>query len=851
MEFDGCSRLAFKKTLTKVTRMRCFIASVAAVVFLASVGSQTLTAQTWDGGGSPSFNWTLGQNWSGDVAPVPSTTAALTFAGSTGLTNTNDFTAGSVFNTLTFSAGAGAFTLGGNAINLGNGTAGTKVTNSSSNLQTIDTNLALQQTTTVSPGTGGLAIDGDVSGAFGLTHTGFGTLILSGDNSYSGPTLITSANASGTSTIRAIANAGNTTAGVSRALGNSSSEFQVNTLSPNAAAVLQLRADADTTFATKGVLFSSSAPTTNRELTINVDQATAGNSDKTLTLGGDFTFTNYQGNTIQRTLNVTGANGYGLAIGTVKAVPSSSGTAIPRINVSASGGLAIAAVSFDAAAGLEFIGSGNTTITGDISRSGLNRNQFITQNGTGSLTLEGAATNTTGLVGGGYRFNLLAGTLNINNARAIGDGADTSNANYNRVLNLGGGTLDNTSGSAITVLNNNSTNLTGLNRFELNIDGNFAFGGTNALTLNVGSGSGQGTQVGLITLGSAAGGSRTITANGTSLLTLNGGIANGGGATPSASGIVKAGNGTLVLQQSNFFTGNTSVNAGTLLVNGENVAAQTGAAGTTTTSATNAANYKITGMNSAVVANLRAGQSVSGTGIGAGAVITGILNTTSIQVSQISTADGTGNNLSFGAGSGLGIGSVTVGGTGTLGGNGSFTGALAVNSGGTLAPGASIGSLGSGALTFGTGSTFAAELDSEATLLLGADLMKVSGDLNLSGTVTLALSDLASSPVAFALDTKFSLINYAGTWNTGLFTVGGNAVANNGQFTAGLNTWQIEYNATTGGSNFAGEQTAGKFVNIVAVVPEPGTIALAAVAAAAGLAAGLRRRAAARAGRGG
>jgi len=106
-------------------------------------------------------------------------------------------------------------------------------------------------------------------------------------------------------------------------------------------------------------------------------------------------------------------------------------------------------------------------------------------------------------------------------------------------------------------------------------------------------------------------------------------------------------------------------------------------------------------------------------------------------------------------------------------------------------------------------------------------LQKVAGDLNLSGTVTLTLADLDLTPTAFTQGTVFSLVNYTGIWNTGLFTFGGNAIVNGTTFTAGLNIWRLDYNAAAGGSNFSTEYFGGSdsFVNITAV-PEPGTTVL-------------------------
>jgi hypothetical protein len=178
-------------------------------------------------------------------------------------------------------------------------------------------------------------------------------------------------------------------------------------------------------------------------------------------------------------------------------------------------------------------------------------------------------------------------------------------------------------------------------------------------------------------------------------------------------------------------------------------------------------------------------------------------------------------NGSTAAGSTVGVSlGATLGGTGTING--------AVNVSGVLSPGASIETLGTGTLSLANGSSLLHELDSSVATSVGSDLLKVTGNLNLAGTVGLTLSDFATTDVAFNVNDVFSVINYTGTWNGGLFTFEGNELADTEEFTFGLNTWRINYAAATGGSNFVDEHVAGSFVNltVLTAVPEPSSVAL-------------------------
>jgi len=177
---------------------------------------------------------------------------------------------------------------------------------------------------------------------------------------------------------------------------------------------------------------------------------------------------------------------------------------------------------------------------------------------------------------------------------------------------------------------------------------------------------------------------------------------------------------------------------------------------------------------------------------------------------------------------GLGLTDVTVNAGGRLGGSGTIDGSVTVSAAGVLAPGASIESLATGAVTLLDGATFAAEWDSSAPLSSGADLLRVAGDLTLVGSVGLSLEDLAASPARLDEGTTFSLIAYSGSWNGGRFSLDGRELEDGMLFWADHQPWTIHYAASIGGLNVGGESlSGGSFVNLVAV-PEPSTMGLLA-----------------------
>ena len=166
-----------------------------------------------------------------------------------------------------------------------------------------------------------------------------------------------------------------------------------------------------------------------------------------------------------------------------------------------------------------------------------------------------------------------------------------------------------------------------------------------------------------------------------------------------------------------------------------------------------------------------------------------------------------------------GEGTVNVAEDAKLGGAGSVTGNINVR--GILSPGNSIESFGSGTVNFSSGSLYAYEIN---TTTLEADLMYSYGSVNIQEGAILGLSDLSPMSVQI-FGTKFTLISSVDPWNGGIFQYNtGSGLAplvNGSSIIFGANTWTINYNDTSPGTNFVDDTNgANTFITITAV-PEP------------------------------
>ncbi|MFA5094119.1 MAG: autotransporter domain-containing protein, partial [Candidatus Omnitrophota bacterium] len=224
----------------------------------------------------------------------------------------------------------------------------------------------------------------------------------------------------------------------------------------------------------------------------------------------------------------------------------------------------------------------------------------LIKQGSGTLTLSGANTYIAGTT-------LTDGTLNINNATALGGAAGT--------FTINGGAIDSTdAGGSVTMTNNN----------PITVNSDFAFTGTHSLTFAAGA----------VAFGSAT---RTITLNANNLTI--GGVISGTGDTVGLATADGGGHaGKLTLHAVNTYTGATTIGANTTLA--------LDASGTIATSSgvANAGTFTIAG-NKTIQALTGAG----GTTLGANTLTIGDANNRSCAYTGV--IGGTGGIIKAGTGS--------------------------------------------------------------------------------------------------------------------------------------------------------------------------------------------------------
>ncbi len=459
-------------------------------------------------------------------------------------------------------------------------------------------------------------------------------------------------------------------------------------------------------------------------------------------------------------------------------------------------------------AGDGFIGSntGTGTISGIISESGGPR--VLSKVGAGTIVLTAANTYS-------GDTQILGGTLNIQNANALGGGTTVTVANT-AALELQGG---------ITVAGKN-----------LNATGGGGGGGQLGALRSV---SGDNTWSGNITSTPAGGVTRIHSEAGT--LTLSGNVSLGGVATDQfviqgagtllisgnisgTSGLTSSSNGTpttvRTLSGANTYTGITRVNGGILSVAtvnsvsggsaSSNLGAPVDAANGTGKITFTSQSTAVAGVKTFTLSGTGSGEFSAGISNGAGTVSvfkngagSWTLGGTSAYTG--STTIDAGTLALTGSISGI----VQVNSSGTLAGTGT-AGALNVASGGTVAPGLSPGILNTGSVLFSAGSALSIEING-TVLGTGYDQLNVTGSVDITGA-TLTLSGTYLTTPATANDLFTILLNDgAGDAVTGTFA----GLAEGAHVFSGLGQdYTISYIGGDGNDI------------ILTAVPEPGSAAL-------------------------
>ena len=811
-----------------------------------------LAASIWTGLGADS-NWSTAANWQSNTPPTAGDD--LVFPGGTafsGRTNTNNFTPGTSFQSLTFTQSSFAYTINGNSIRLGAG----GVTSDYVNVINLDIALAADQTFTANNQQ--LTINGSLSesgGSHSLMTTGSGinpVLLLGGaaSNTYTGTTTVLS---------------GALSLGKSGATAAVSGPLVIGDGTGSDLLLLPFFNDQIADSALVTVNSSGVFNLGNHSETIGALAGTAGgqvvfgnSSANTLTVGGNGVSTTFAGvisgtdagDNLVKTgtgiMTLSGVNTYagGTTIkgGTLRAMNTDALGTVGTVTV---GSRSLTEATLDIPNGAYFSGK-NLVLNG----SGFNNTGALRGNGgwTGPIVLNWEVGVT---VDAG---SILSLTGNISSSLAANFNKDgggllnlSGNNTYDGPTQIFGGIVNIQSATALGSTVGHTLVVPGT---ALEIQGGLNVAGETLFLYGSGilsggalrSVSGANTWTGPITLGSNA----TI-AHVAEFFTISGTIdtrsseltydTTSSNQTARLNGVISGvgdlrvkGTGQVELRGANTYSGLTTVQQGALTLQGGVSTLGDGTAGTvvmagatlflnksTTENLTLAGNGKVFG--ALVLSN---GANASGTITLAGNTRIFSFGTGDELVSGSITDTGQGYGIDFLANlptqrtilagsnnftgtttisSGVVLvngslsassNAVTVANGATLGGNGAINRPVVINSGGTLAPGTSPGILGTGNVTLASSATFAVELNGTGAGT-GYDQLNVTGTVNL-GSSTLSAS-LGFSP---SIGNTFVIIN-----NDGVDSVSGTfaGLAEGAVLTIGGQAFHISYVGGTGNND--------------------------------------------------
>ncbi|MFE0015928.1 autotransporter domain-containing protein [Mesorhizobium sp. NPDC059054] len=437
----------------------------------------------------------------------------------------------------------------------------------------------------------------------------------------------------------------------------------------------------------------------------------------TLGVGGDNTSTTYSGVILNA------------GIGGGKLVKTGTGVLTLTGNNLYTGGTTLAQGGL-AAGSNTALGSGNVTVSGNASLSNANNVSVALANNIGILNPGQTLTLTSGVGAGAGGDLRLDGQISGPGGVAINNASLSSVALFGNNIYAGGTTLN---GGRVSVGNNNAfgfgnvtvnalaTLFTGAP--GLTIGNNFSLLGTGLNVANDHDLTLTGTLSGVGGFAKSANGAGRLTLTGTNTYqgttTIGRGVleVRNGSAIPDASAVIIGASGQLELSDPEII--GSLEGSGAIVLNGQAL--------TTTNNSAKTYSGIISGTGSS-------GFTKNGTGTlildGSNSVGNQFLGTAIVGQGTLRIDGAFGDTVGNTAG-------ITVAGNATLGGTGTIHGDVTVQSGGTLSPGASPGTLTiAGDLTLDTGSTSKFELGTPNVIANASnDLVKVGGNLTLGGNL--------------------------------------------------------------------------------------------------------------------
>jgi len=496
------------------------------------------------------------------------------------------------------STGSLGTTLGGGILQVGNNTAlgaGDVDVTVGSTLQAGASGLSVANnfinssgvTLTANDNGNTFTLGGVISGSGSMFKPGAGTLVLSGNNTYTGNTTVTN----GTLVL-----SGNNTSATGPTVVTNGATLQLananavkGSLILAGGSTVQLRGNANTSFTPASLAVQSAADT------LNFDAGPVSSGSGTLTLGGTLNFSG--ASQVNETINVTGNNAYTLALGNITA-PATTGhnpmTEIALNTLAGGAGLTLGTIqTANWSSWLDFHGGGNVTLAGNITNASNGAAVVYVTDGT-TLTMLGRSSlfaTATGVTDG-FRYDVASGTLVVDSSYALtnntsGAGAVPAYFVLGAVTNIysstsapfspPAGVLVNTNNSwNVAVYLGDANHLTGglavwATTTNYVADGDATFANSGTITIGGQNTSGINTYNNPIILGWTANHGKSVT-----LAAATGGEVDFAGpilknGTDTSAGVTVGSStfgGTVKLIAVNTYAGATTVNDGTLLVNG-------------------------------------------------------------------------------------------------------------------------------------------------------------------------------------------------------------------------------------------------------------------------------------------